>query len=107
VVFGVYDFVVQRRQREIIAKAERTNKLVSDLFPQNVKDRLLEDGYGKGGTGSNHMDGGGRRGSGHYRKDLKSDVTLMSRSNSVSWLNPYETKPIADLFVSFLLIRPI
>lgn len=93
----MYDFVVQRRQREIIAKAEKTNKLVSELFPQNVKDRLLGE---DGGKASSIVDGGLKRGSDHLRKDRRSDMSLMSRSNSVSWLNPYETKPIADLFVS-------
>ena len=99
VVFGLYDFVVQRGQRELVAVAERTNKLVSELFPRNVKDRLLgEKGYADGGgKGSDHLAGGNRKGSTHSRDAaFSSDLTLNTKSGSE--LRPYETKPIADLF---------
>lgn len=43
ICFAVYDFMVQRRQRKLLAQATKTNALVSSLFPSNVRDRLLEE----------------------------------------------------------------
>lgn len=106
VVFGVYDFVVQKGQKDLIAQAERTNKLVSDLFPRNVKERLLGDEYSTPGTvddfdaASRQHFGGTSNHSGHVRSDM------MPRASSMSKINPYETKPIADLFVSTDVCRP-
>ena len=89
----MYDFVVQKGQEDLIAKAERTNKLVSDLFPRNVKERLLGDEYSTPGTlddfeTASRLNGGT---STHFRSDA------MSRASTVSGLNPYETKPIAGM----------
>jgi len=41
-LFLTYDCVVQRRQREILAAALRSTKLISSLFPARVRDRLLQ-----------------------------------------------------------------
>ena len=96
VVFGVYDFVVQKGQKDLIAKAERTYKLVSDLFPRNVKERLLGDDYSTPGTVADGLETPSRHltssASGHFSCDG------MSRASSVSRLNPYETKPIAGVY---------
>jgi hypothetical protein len=40
-VFLGYDCMVERRQRRVLAAAQRTNALVSSLFPQAVRDRLV------------------------------------------------------------------
>ncbi|KAL7566017.1 hypothetical protein ACA910_011036 [Epithemia clementina (nom. ined.)] len=42
-MFFVYDRLVERRQRLIMKKAERTNAIVSSLFPKTVRERLMED----------------------------------------------------------------
>lgn len=41
--FIVYDRLVERRQRLVLATAERSNAIVSSLFPTQVRDRLMED----------------------------------------------------------------
>ena len=98
VVFGLYDFMMQRWQRDLIAKAERTNKLVSELFPRNVKDRLLShEGYGENATLDGvSVDGTTTLGGGVV---LPSSYHSKSRRKPVDHSGPYETKPIADLFV--------
>lgn len=40
VVFVLYDFYVERRQKLVMNKAERSSAIVSSLFPSTVRDRL-------------------------------------------------------------------
>ena len=39
--FIIYDLLVERRQKKLLANAERSGKIVSSLFPAMVRDRLL------------------------------------------------------------------
>ena len=41
--FLIYDWVVQRHQVRVMARARRTNAIVSSLFPSNVRDRIIKD----------------------------------------------------------------
>ena len=45
-VFVVYDVIVRRRQEKVMASAKRTNAIVSQLFPHQVRDRLLDRAAG-------------------------------------------------------------
>jgi len=38
----LYDWYVERRQRIVLTSALKTNAVVASLFPQKVRDRLLE-----------------------------------------------------------------
>lgn len=92
----------------MVAKAERTNKLISDLFPRNVKDRLLEEGYGnklEQDLDGPHTQSRALVDSLHSRGRLNSDTIAQSKLKTVDPKAPYETKPIADLFVSANLIK--
>jgi hypothetical protein len=40
-VFLLYDFMVERRQKLVMKSAVRTNAIVSSLFPEAVRDRLF------------------------------------------------------------------
>lgn len=42
-IFFVYDRLVERRQRLLMRKTVQTHKIVSSLFPKNIRDRLLEE----------------------------------------------------------------
>ncbi|CAJ1963470.1 unnamed protein product [Cylindrotheca closterium] len=44
VVFVFYDFLVQRRQTFLADAADKSNAIVSALFPQIVRDRLFDHG---------------------------------------------------------------
>ena len=96
--------MVQKIQRDVIAKAERINKLISDLFPRNVKERLLgEEGYGNNfekDHDERHTESEALVDSLYSRDRLNSDTIPPSKSKSVDPKAPYDTKPIADLFVS-------
>jgi hypothetical protein len=41
-VFMVYDWMVERRQRKVMASAVHTSAIVSSLFPSTVRDRLFK-----------------------------------------------------------------
>jgi class 3 adenylate cyclase len=52
VFFLVYDYFVQRQQREAMAEAARSNAIVSSLFPAEIRDRLFNT------DNNNNNDGG-------------------------------------------------
>jgi class 3 adenylate cyclase len=43
VIFLIYDSKVERRQKVVLTSAERTNAVVSSLFPSQVRDQILND----------------------------------------------------------------
>lgn len=43
VVFYVYDVFVQRRNENLVSKAAQSNAIVSSLFPEHLRERLMED----------------------------------------------------------------
>ena len=75
--FLVYGTCVDRRQKDSMDSAVRTNAIVSSLFPDQVKDRLLNE-HGKAST------------------DALIGRALEEASSSAKG----NTVPIADLFVS-------
>jgi hypothetical protein len=94
-VFTIYDFLVQRRQRHVVDKADRTNQLVSTLFPSNVRDRLL-------GQNTVQDDFVFQDDNKTVRSNLTAEYLEKTKVTGdlgpVDPTNPYETKPIADLF---------
>jgi hypothetical protein len=42
-LFIAYDRLVERRQKIVFASAERSNAIVTSLFPKNVRDRLMQE----------------------------------------------------------------
>lgn len=47
VIFLVYDMLVSFRQKKVLKAAEESNAIVSQLFPENVRDRLFKKEKGK------------------------------------------------------------
>lgn len=43
VVFLVYDNIVTRRHLKVVANANRVNRIISSLFPGNVRDRIMQE----------------------------------------------------------------
>ncbi|KAL3944053.1 MAG: hypothetical protein SGBAC_001881 [Bacillariaceae sp.] len=42
-VFFMYDCIVQRRQKKLLVTAQRTNAVVSSLFPEDVQRRIMQE----------------------------------------------------------------
>jgi len=92
-----YDYLVQRRQNKTLAKAKQTNKIVSALFPSNVRDRLLQDAEEQAELEMKEKDQKSKYAFREHQKDqLKNFID--EENNYIT--QPYKTKPIADLFVS-------
>ena len=89
-VFVLFDFTVRRRQEKVMATANRTNALVSSLFPATVRDRLLDEAHAQAG---------------HDNKK-KGTASIFGNKNRIKkFLNetahsalPFDSKPIADSF---------
>jgi hypothetical protein len=81
-MFLYYDRLVERRQALILKRAEQTSAIVSSLFPENVRDRLMEVGT----------------------KDEKNKDSVAPNQRLRSFLNSgaeeddMDLQPIADLF---------
>jgi class 3 adenylate cyclase len=69
-VFIMYDFKVERRQRIVLKSAERSNAVVSKLFPSQVRDQILLDANNN--TNS------------HQQSSSDVDEGVRERSNSIS-----------------------
>ena len=86
-VFILYDLLVRRRQDKVMESAQRTNAIVSSLFPQNVRDRLLQQAKEQGDSKSF------RRG-----PTMKMEMETFLHDGDKSSM--FSSEPIADLFPS-------
>jgi hypothetical protein len=50
IMFFIYDRLVEKRQNLILRKATQTSAIVSSLFPENVRDRLIDGNTDKAGN---------------------------------------------------------
>ena len=79
ILFYVYDRLMSIRQKKAADDAERTNAIVSSLFPANVRDRLFED---------IKIDDGNQK-----RSSFDAFATSSDEGNG----RAFKTRPIADL----------
>jgi hypothetical protein len=87
IMFVVYDWLVNKRQQKTMEKALRTNAIVSSLFPENVRDRLLED--------ARKASSDAKKGTGAIKSFLSSQGNDVIDGDDDDF---FATKPIADLF---------
>ena len=82
-LFIVYDRLVERRQRLVMASAKQTNAIVTSLFPKNVRDRLMKETAPVDDKGKKNFLSPNRRLKGFINGDQEDDAG---------------NTPIADLF---------
>ena len=87
-IFATYDRFVQARNKKVVGAAARSSAIVSSLFPEAVRDRLMEQQ--KNDAKSRNLKG-----------FLAADKSALSTKNRVSM---FQTKPIADLFPETTII---
>ena len=75
-VYLVYDILVQRRNWKLVESAARTNAIVSQMFPAQFRDRIMDQNA--------------------QAKTLK---TFMDGNSGFIGGESYDTKPLADLFL--------
>jgi hypothetical protein len=89
--FYMYDWFVQRRNNKVVDAAARSNAIVSSMFPETVRNRLLEDND-KSDVGS---DSGAK-------SPLKTIMNHEAHDEDLEMDDEdgimYKSKPIADLF---------
>jgi len=79
-VFALYDFLVERRQKFLAEQAHKSTAIVSSLFPKIVRDRLFDD---------NDRNGNAKRG----LQNFLSHPPKLDQEDGMS-----NDRPIADLF---------
>jgi hypothetical protein len=95
IVFLMYDLLVQRRQDKVMASAKKTNAIVASLFPENVRDRLLQDIINDDKKGRD--DQASKRGS---WADPPNAFAGKRQGEDITSEQIFGSKPIADLFPS-------
>eukprot|EP00934_Nitzschia_sp_Nitz4_P003041 Nitzschia sp. Nitz4//scaffold172_size47551//27808//31430//NITZ4_007145-RA/size47551-augustus-gene-0.38-mRNA-1//1//CDS//3329538762//3031//frame0 len=95
-VFGFYDFIVEKRQAQVISTAVKASAIVSSLFPSNVRGRLFNMGDRR--ETNNHETILSQRGKlRKFVNDAPTETQGKSGATDVK-ANPEEDRPIADLF---------
>jgi len=93
--FMLYDRLVQKRQDKVMASAKRTNAIVTSLFPENVRDRLLNET--KNPMDNTKADQGKRGSWADPSNAFKNNPG--GRTNQVNTSEHiFGSRPIADLF---------
>ena len=77
-VFYIYDLLVQQRNEKIVVTAARSNAIVSSMFPDAIRDRLLQQNEAKSKQG-------------HLKSFLVNSEDEKNGNQS--------SKPLADLFL--------
>jgi hypothetical protein len=93
-VFILYDYMVQRRQKKVMRSALNANAVVSSLFPVDVQERLLQDAEDQMKEKKRAKKWRGAK------SQLKNFLEDQHDTEGELRLEPFATKPIADLFPS-------
>jgi Adenylate and Guanylate cyclase catalytic domain len=99
-VFLIYDYTVQRRQKKVMQSAENANAIVSSIFPANVQERILQNAEeqakknAKEQKGTSTMFGVKRQ----LRRFVDNDLSEAEEEEGL--VTAFSTKPIADLFTA-------
>lgn len=87
IIFIMYDLIVEFRQRLVMRNALKTGAIVSDLFPDAIRERLMKDASSKKTRGSKS----------HYTSKKGLIKSFLSDDLEES----SEEQPLADLFRKF------
>ena len=94
-VFAGYDYTVYRRQTKLLQSAERTNAIVSSLFPKDVRDRIMAEAEAQA---RQDAPGGAKFFGGSAKNQLKGFLNEDDGKDGVAVESIFKTMPIADLF---------
>ncbi|CAJ1960726.1 unnamed protein product [Cylindrotheca closterium] len=105
IIFCLYDAAVHMRQKRILTVASQSEKILSVLYPKSIRDRLFgyeeEEDPAEGKTPSGirgRLNHDLRKTAAKYQ--LKQFMTTTRPGDEMDHaLNPYDSKPIADLFL--------
>jgi hypothetical protein len=98
-VFLMYDWLVARRQRKLLTTATQSNAILSSLFPEKVRQRLMKEQQEKE-EAMNNANADKKLGAVQPLKDGKDPKMTLSGGDAATSLDIFGSKPIADLFPS-------
>jgi class 3 adenylate cyclase len=85
-VFFLYDWMVERRQKKVMSTAVQSSAIVSSLFPSQVRDRLFA------------TDGGHEASKKHHRMPIFGEADASTEPSSHSGMGVGISPPVADLY---------
>jgi hypothetical protein len=88
--FLLYDLMVQRRQEKVLKSANRTNAIIDQLFPEQIKEKMLQEAEAKEKEEAQAK----RKGFFAPKVQLQEVLDGTSRADLASGKN----KPLAELF---------
>jgi class 3 adenylate cyclase len=88
IVFLVYDYAVEVRQKQVMQKVAKSNAIVNSLFPSHVRDRLMA---GKSTEKDTDLFSGTSLATKNFRNGKQGEGGLHGEGTTIS-------KPIADLY---------
>ena len=91
ITFFIYDRFVRKRNRKVVRAAAKTEKVVAQLFPSNIRDRLLaeEEDFER-----RQVERGARTRLKDFLANDAPDKPEMEETDDFM----FKTRPIADLF---------
>lgn len=92
VVFCIYDSLVEKRQVVVLDSAEKTGAIVSSLFPEQFRDRLLEDAAQRNAKAGNTNKQAFKAQNGNRLPNAGIDDSFFEENNLLT------TKPLAEFF---------
>ncbi|CAB9501130.1 Receptor-type guanylate cyclase gcy [Seminavis robusta] len=113
IFFFIFVWFVQRRQQKVMSVAVRTNSILSNLFPDNVRDRIMQQAEAQA---NREMDGDSMTGHDSnsnlksllqepafvpgmvIRKSVRGSISGSMRGNPVPGITILQDSPIADLY---------
>lgn len=95
-MFLVYDRLVERRQKLVMLKAQQTTAIVASLFPENVRERLMEQAAKKV-EGRDSFVPGNRRLKGYLNDNGAAEAVDNINSAPIADLFPHCTVMFADI----------
>jgi hypothetical protein len=118
ILFCLYDCAVHKRQRQVLAIAARSEKILSILYPKTIRDRLFgnhdDDAHEEAPAAETkrsttkrnkklakkHQQQGAKSQLKTYLKEDDASTDKKKGAGATVGVDMYESKPIADLFPS-------
>ena len=97
-IFGLYDYYVELRERKVERKAARTQALVASLFPENVQARIIQEANKDADTDEEKPKARRLLFGGRKSKDKMIAFLDQNDQEAMTATLLKKSKPIADLF---------
>ena len=96
VVFYVYDWFVQRRNRKLVIRAAKSNEIVASMFPSVIQEKMFANRRGgSSGLNDNSVGSTSRRSAASKMRSAASGKLVMNNMNEA---------PLAELYLDTTVV---